>query len=220
MRRLLTFFLACIPQLGCGKAEVSPAPERPSNPATTLEPDALEEIATLVRTGFYDKDRLREIVCEEMYAPGELNSDVVSAVIDSQLANIEAEKRTWPDVTDCDRLDAAYAAMNRRGIIAIQNAGYTQSDGYDSFREAYDSHPHKSSVIGYCFYHAQDVLHALHDKEMYVAFGPVNSSNEETEGVVVGEIVREELERAGLEVEWDGTFASRLKLPNILWQRR
>ena len=65
---------------------------------------------------------------------GELDTHDVSAAIDVEIARWEAEKQTWPTVTDCDRLDAAFAALNERGVIALQNAGYTQSDGYDDFR--------------------------------------------------------------------------------------
>ncbi len=117
-----------------------------------LEPEIIEEISVFVRSGFYDKNVIGNIFCEEVYAPGELDPDAVSAAIDTEFSKWESDKPTWPSVTDCDRLDAAFAAMNKRGIIALQNAGYTQSDGYDDFLDAYDKHARKSSVIGYCFY--------------------------------------------------------------------
>ncbi len=56
--------------------------------------------------------------------------------------------------------------------------------------------------------------------ELFFAFGPVDPKEEETKGPKIGRIVREELERVGLKVDWDGTFAKRMSIPNLVWQRR
>jgi len=185
-----------------------------------IAPEIAEEIAARVRSAFYDKESLMELFCEEMYEPGELDPDDVSAAIDAELSKWEAEQPTWPAVTDCDRLDAAFAAINARGVISLQNAGYTQSDGYDDFLDAYDQHPNQSSVLGYCFYHEQDMERAVLGGGLYFAFGPVDAREEATKGLEVGKIIREELERVGLQVDWDGTFANRMSVPRLLWQRR
>jgi hypothetical protein len=182
--------------------------------------DVIDEIDVLVRSGFWDRERLIEIICEELYAPGGLDPNAVEIEIDKQIATWEAAKETWPDVTDCDRLDTAFAALNERGVIALQNAGMTQSDGHSDFRQAYDDHHNKSSIVGYCFYHGQDLERAVRGGGLYFAFGPVDPKEEETTGVEIGNMVREELERVGFAVEWDGTFANRIRVPRILWQRR
>jgi hypothetical protein len=218
MSACLLFFV------GCGQPD-APRNVNPPNQAerqahTMLPRETLEEISALVRSGFYDKERLMEIFCEGRYAPGELDRDDVSAAIDSQFAQLETEKKAWPAVTDCDRLDSVFAAMNKRGIIALQNAGYTQSDGYSDFLQAYKNHPDKSSVIGYCFYHEQDLERVVRGDPLFLAFGPLDPDDEELKGPEIGRIVREELERAGLKVDWDGTFENRLSVPNLVWQRR
>lgn len=185
-----------------------------------LPPEVTEEIAALVRSAFYDKERLIAIFCEEMYEPGELERSAVSTAIDAEIAKWESEKRTWPEVTDCDRLDAAFAALNKRGVIALQNAGYTQSDGYDDFCEHYKQSSNKASILGYCFYHGQDVERAVRGGGLFLAFGPVDPDDEETKGPEVGNVIRNELERAGLKVDWDRTFATRMRISELLWQRR
>ena len=59
---------------------------------------------------------------------------------------------TWPAVTDCDRLDQAFAALNARGIIALQNAGYTQSDGYGDISQSYDERTSTDMLVaGYTY---------------------------------------------------------------------
>jgi hypothetical protein len=224
MKRLAFLIAVSVFVAGCGNSDPSRKPATDPKPAertvSTLKPEIRDEVATLVRAGFYNKNRIMEILCEEIYTQGELNPTDVSAAIDEELARLQAEKKTWPAVTDCDRLDAAFAAMNRRGVIALQNAGYTQTDGYEDFRAALEKHPRRSSVIGYCFYQGQDLERAIHGEGLFLAFGPVDPRDEEVKGSGIGKVVREELERAGLKVEWDGTFATRLRVPRLVWQRR
>lgn len=186
----------------------------------TLDADVLTDIDWLVRTGFYDKADLMRIICEEVYYHYSLNTDQVSAAIDERLSAYRAEQKNWPDVTDCDRLDQAFACMEKRGLITLENAGNTQSDGYEIFEDALQEHPQPKTVIGYCFYHNQDLERVVGGLPLYLAFGPVDPKEEETKGVEIGNIVREELERSGLEVEWEGTFQDRLRVPGLDWQKR
>lgn len=119
----------------------------------------------------------------------------------------------WPDVTDCDRLDAVFSALSSKGIVTLQNAGYTQSDGHSDVAEAYHDHPHKDRLIGYCFYHGQDLERAVVGEGLYLAFGPMDASREASEGPSIGALIAEELRRGGLEVVWDGTFDQRIFVP-------
>jgi hypothetical protein len=185
-----------------------------------LNSDALREIDGLVRGGFEQRDRIIEILCEEMYAPGELDEAEVIAAVDAALVALARAKAMWPETTDCDRLDGVFAALNARGIIALQNAGYTQSDGYDDVRQSYDERLDPDTVIGYCFYHGQDLERAVHGEGLYLAFGPLDAKKEETEGPRIGAMIVEELARAGFAVTWNGTFGQRIFIPAIDWKRR
>ncbi|WP_417388544.1 DUF6891 domain-containing protein [Gimesia sp.] len=186
----------------------------------TLDAEVLKEMDWLVRSGLYDKADLMRVFCEEMYAPGDLDETLVSAAIDERLAAHRAAQKNWPAVTDCDRLDQAFDRMEKRGLITIQNAGNTQTDGHEIFQVYLEEHPQPETVIGYCFYHNQDLERVVDGLPLYLAFGPVDSKDEETKGVEIGNIVREELERGGLEVEWQGTFNDRLRVPGMVWQKR
>lgn len=185
-----------------------------------LPQEKIDEIAALVVTGFYDDEEILEIFCEERYEPGELDPNAVAHVIGLAFEAWEADKATWPEVTDCDRLDAVFDALNARGVIALQNAGCTQSDGYGDVCEVFASHSNKASVQGYCFYHGQDLEHAVTVGGLYLAFGPIDPQREKSEGPRIGQIVRDELEHAGLAVEWNGRFGTRLLIPNFDWKRR
>ena len=185
-----------------------------------LSPETLREIDGLVRGGFDDRARIIELLCKEMYAPGELDEAEVVAAVDAAFASLARDKASWPAVTDCDRLDQAFAALNARGIIALQNAGYTQSDGYGDISQSYDERTDRDNVIGYCFYHGQDLERAVHGEGLYLAFGPIDAKNETTEGPRIGAMFVEQLECAGFTVQWDGTFARRIYIPALDWKRR
>jgi hypothetical protein len=183
-------------------------------------PEPREQIGVLVRSGFYPKEVIVEIVCKELHAPGELDADEVSSVLNLEFQKLAAEQSSWPDVTDCDRLDNVLAALNHQGVVALQNAGYTPDEGYDSVWEAYPDASDDERTIGYCFYHGQDMERAVRGGGLCLAFGPVDPSEEETKGPVVGRIIQQELEKAGFQVQWDGTFTQRIFVPSVDWKRR
>lgn len=185
-----------------------------------LPSEILNQIKTLVRGGFETRDRIVEILCEELYEPGELEETEVTAGVDEAFARLDAEKKTWPATTDCDKLDEVFSALNAKGIIALQNAGYTQSDGYDDILDAYDRHPEKHKLVGYCFYQGQDLERAVNGKGLLLAFGPIDPKKEESEGPVIGGIIVEELHRVGFSTEWNGSFSQRISIPQIDWKRR
>ena len=54
-----------------------------------------------------------------LMGPGELGADEVAAIIDEECEKWEVEKQAWPTVTDCDRLDSAFAALNERTRLAL-----------------------------------------------------------------------------------------------------
>ncbi len=185
-----------------------------------LSSETLTEIEAQVRAGFENRERIIEIFSEEMYAPGELDPAEIEAAVDEAISRNDAEKPTWPAVTDCDKLDRVFEALNNRGVVAIQNAGYTQSDGYDDCSEAFQSVSNPAKILGYCFYHGQDLERAVAGDGLYLAFGPVDPADEETKGPQVGRIVVEELEWVGFRVTWDGTFDQRILIAPFDWKKR
>ena len=185
-----------------------------------LSTEVVSEIDLFVRGGFEDRDRIIEIVTEEMYEPGELNAEEVEAAVDAATAAHERQKASWPPVTDCDKLDSVFASLSSKGVIALQYAGYTQSDGYEDIAEAYHVHPNRDSIIGYCFYHGQDLARAVDGGGLYLAFGPMDPKKESTEGPRIGALVAEELKQVGFNVRWNGTFDQRIFVPEVEWKRK
>lgn len=185
-----------------------------------MEADDLREIETLARVGFYDRDRVYQILDEEVYEPGELDPVELAAAVDAAFARLAAEQAGWPDVTDCDRLDAAFAAMGRRGVIALHDAGITPRDGYADFLDAVAREADPARVLGCCFSLGRDLADAVHGRGLGLTFYPADPARQATDGPEVGRIVREELERVGFAVERDDRLPCALRIPAITWQRR
>lgn len=186
----------------------------------TLSIEVLSEIDLFTRGGFEDRDRIVEILTKEMYEPGDLDVEEVERAVAEAIEELDKQKATWPTVTDCDKLTTAFAGLSAKGIIALQYAGYTQSDGYEEISSAFRAHTNRESVLGYCFYHAQDLMRAVGGGGLYLAFGPMDAKKEETDGPRIGALIADSLQHAGLAVRWDGTFDQRIFIPEIDWKRR
>lgn len=131
------------------------------------------------------------------------------------------EMPTWPAVTDCERLQAAFAALGRQGIVALENCGVTQKDGCDRAAQVALVQDELGAVVhdGYCFCHAQDVAHAVAGGGLCLAFGSFRPERGDHPRVVGEAVVRACLDQ-GLAVDWNRSPDTRIVLPTFSWQRR
>lgn len=180
---------------------------------------ALESVRQHVWSGFYDADDIVEIIDEAFFEPGEVDIDWLRACIAEEFQRKRDAEGRWEPITDCDRLDQAFEALNEQGILALQNAGYTLSDGLDDVTQRYHERGAEcSGVVGYCYYHGQDLEHVLADGTMCLAFGDING--DDTKGVEVGRAIVVVLLRHGFKVEWPELIDVRIQLLGVNWQRR
>jgi hypothetical protein len=182
------------------------------------EETAREYIERFVRFGFYSSADVERIVGEDILS-GEVSRTKIRELVKAEVARQKSEQESWPKVTDCDRLDRAFAALRDTGILAIHNAGYTPSEGIDEMSEQYhEAGGEESRIVGYCFYHLQDMEYALKHRSLGLAYGAIDGDRER--GVGIGKRVREELGSAGLRVEWSGSIDDKMDIVGFNWQRR
>ncbi|MCB9657560.1 MAG: hypothetical protein H6726_07940 [Sandaracinaceae bacterium] len=179
------------------------------------EPSAhlLESIRFAVWSGFYAPEELRDIA-DEVWED-DLDEDALRSAVALEFERKAQAERAWPAVTDCDRLDAAFESAERDGFITLQNAGYTQSDGLAEVLALRNERG--GSALRYCFYHGQDLERALEGDGLLIAFG---AFFDDAMVIDAGERLVSILERAGLDVAWDGDPEQRILLPNVAWMRR
>jgi Domain of unknown function (DUF6891) len=161
-----------------------------------LERTAREYIERYVRYGFYRSAEVERIVGEDVLG-GELPRKRVRELVKAEAAQQKAEEESWPEVTDCDRLDQAFAALRAEGILAIHNPGMTPSEGIAGVSEQYHvAGGAESGIVGYWFYHRQDMEYALQYHKLDLAYGAIDG--EDQRGIEIGKRIRGALEAAGL----------------------
>lgn len=145
------------------------------------------------------------------------DEEMLRAAVAPEFAKKRQAENQWPKVTDCDRLDSAFRALDKRGILGLHNAGYTMSEGHTDAFEMLARQP-KGRYFGYCFYHGQDVDRAVDGAGLMLAFDHVEG--DVPDKLRVGVTVREELEKVGFSLDWDGTVKRRIDIPSFDWKRR
>ncbi|MEQ1820346.1 MAG: hypothetical protein ABL871_17225 [Terricaulis sp.] len=183
--------------------------------ATEIEAHIRKAIRFWVWSGYYDAASV-EGMLPDVLEDG-VDVDAMYALIPEAFAAKATAENDWPEVTDCDRLNAAFEALDARGVCCLQNAGFTQSDGLGDVREAAQARGMKR-YQGYCFFHAQDIERALDGRGMHVAFGVFDRNGAKV--AEIGQRVVAALSEAGLGVEWDGDETKRIAIPKIEWRRR
>jgi hypothetical protein len=180
---------------------------------------AVRDIDYLVRVGFYDADEIVERVEESAAELGEVDHEWLTETVNQAMEDKLAAEATWPDETDCDRLDELFGSLYDRGIIALQNAGYTMSDG---IADAVDACEAESGgdvpPVGYCFYHGQDLQRVIETGDLFLAFGAAPGS--ELTDVEVGEQVFEAAKAHHFRAEWPRSGPTRILLKGINWRCR
>lgn len=179
-----------------------------------------ERLNVFVWSGFYQRDEILAHLREdaqgegEEFPPGELER-----IVDNELAIKREAEKGWPDRTDCDKLDDVFAQLRAVNLIALQNAGYTQSEGFQQCCDEYERLGGKaSSVRGFCFYTFQDLERGVCGFDMDFGFGS-NDGELET-SLEVGRAIVSALTGQGFEVRWDQAVEQRPRITSLDWKRR
>ncbi len=190
--------------------------DEPADPIGMLR----ERIRADVAGGFDDEDVILTNIAD--YFGDEIDPVLVRReaprLLRETLAQHAAAEAAWPEVTDCDRLDAAFAALEADGVIARQNFSCCGTCGsgeiWDEIQTARDA---GLPARGYAFYHVQDTESAVDGHGVYLGYGAC----EEGEGyaLAVARDIVAELESHGLKTDWDGSWSTRIGVA-LDWKRR
>lgn len=134
------------------------------------------------------------------------------------LAAHRTEQAEWEGLTDCDRLDEAFAVLNRQGIVARQDFSCCNNCGFTEIWDEIEEEEKHQTIEGYLFYHLQATQTAIESGKLQMAYGCV----EEDEAIliaIVNKIVAE-LRRVGLNASWEGTVYHPIVVDGLVWRRR
>jgi hypothetical protein len=133
-----------------------------------------------------------------------------------------ADEAAWVAVTDNERLSAAFALLEARGLICRENylccstCARTEMEDEISFQQEEGKSPR-----GYAFFHDQDLADAcLWGRALKIVCGPADWKAADAE--TIGSEVREGLERAGLSVRERFVSSTPIKLfdVDLVWRKR
>jgi len=156
--------------------------------------------------------------------PGEDLRPLVARLTRQLLLAHRRAQRTWPSPTDCERLDAAFAALEAEGILARQDYEDCQTCGHAAARRELAAAGERTR--GYVFYHQQDTESAYDTGELYLAYGAAAEACEgsqcepERALVAIGNAVVAALRAQGLTVSWNGSGDTRILVSGLTWRRR
>ena len=171
-------------------------------------------LETLVWSGFYSSAEVAEMLLEDDPEDPELVLQALNAAFRRKR---EAEKH-WPEVTDCDRLDLVFEQLHGRGIIALHNVGFTQAQGLEDVQvEFLRRGGSRGGLLGYCFYHGEDLERAVRGEGLYLFYGSLDEEDQAT--LALGRKLQGQLRAAGLVVEWPQNREKRIHIA-LQWQRR
>jgi hypothetical protein len=167
---------------------------------------------------------INDIVDEavDVFADTALNPAAIrgaaQAIADQALAAHRTDQEAWPETTDCDRLDAAFADLDMAGIVARQHFSCCGTCGSQEIHDEIDQ-AEKAGLLarGFTFFHVQDTEHAVAGESLYLSYGAVR--NDRAASVAIGHEVVGTLARHGLAPSWNGRHEHRIALP-MTWQRR
>jgi hypothetical protein len=165
-------------------------------------------IAEDVAAGFYDAGEIAESAVE-MISYDDETADKESLRAEAGRLTAEAigkqlkDQENWPELTDCDRLDAAFAELEENGVVGRQNFSCCGTCGQAEIWDEIEAvEKTGKSVRGYTFYHTQDTEAAVEGYGLCFNYGAV-----------------EEGEHAALMIAWDGSWDKRIQL-KLDWKRR
>lgn len=192
-----------------------------------LERIALEEIRRFARRGLSReqiRDRAPDAVFDRVSGFDELDDldDEVDESLDTWLVRALEEvdaSLVQGAAADSDRLDAAFATLCARGVLARQGVGWSTREGLTLvLEEAHALRQRGADARGYAFFCDQEIDAAIEDDRLHVAFGAVSGQRDASRAV--GDEVVVALREAGLAVRWDGDRAKEILVEPFRWFRR
>jgi hypothetical protein len=162
-------------------------------------------------------DRRDEIVDDAVDSvEGEPNlQPVARRVTDEELAAHLARQAQWPATTDYDRLAAAFADLERSGIVVREDFSCCGNCGSHEIWEEVEAYG--EGVRGYAFFHQQDTESAVEGDGLYLSYGATAEGEEASLGVAA-EIVAA-LRGHGFTPAWNGRLSQRIGV-SLDWKRR
>jgi hypothetical protein len=172
----------------------------------------------LVRSGLVDASTLFRRADDMAEGDAKL-ARMLRGFVANRLREQDALEATWHERTCNDNLDDAFAALNARGVVALQNAGWTMTTGWeDANEEIARREAAGECVLGATFYHEQDLERGVAGEGLMLVYGACDGSDEK--GIALGHLICAVLTEHGIATKWDGDIRVRIAIQPFVWRKR
>lgn len=191
-----------------------------------LDDDDDRVLDHLIDGGFLTPSEIRTALFDE-YLDGNVTDAervTLGAEIDRRVAEAELRQRDWNGPTAFERLDRAFARLNRTDqVVAVHNAGYTRDAAMELVAaECKERGGSRAGILGGVYYTEQDLETALDTRVLrlgYFAVGPDAAACDA--GIarmmpkVLSRLIAEELP-----ARWNGDQQSKIEISPLEWTKR
>lgn len=174
-----------------------------------------------IKSGFESLDDIIDDTLEAVEEEGwesEIPEEWVRETLSREYAKKEEESKLWLHPTDTEKLHEVFDKLCKNRIVALHNAGYTQSDAIYDVQDVWkDLEGEGVKPIGYCYYHGQDLERVITSGTLCLGFYGEKEKNDK-EAILIGHKIVEAFEAAGFAVEWNGAASKRIEIKDFKWQ--
>ncbi|MCP3143044.1 DUF6891 domain-containing protein [Pyxidicoccus xibeiensis] len=182
------------------------------------------QVREAVRGGCEDEDSILEGLEARVEMMLEDSDEALVEELAEYARRLFREQRereaAWSEPSLNDAIDSAFAELDAKGIVTLQGAGYTMSDGwYDVNELASRRSPQPRGAV---FYHGQDLERGVRGEGLMLAFGAYEDDDAKhvAASLAIAREVCETLARHGVRTEWNGDVDQRIQIPPFVWRKR
>jgi hypothetical protein len=183
-----------------------------------MDPEVLSAIDTYVNSSFYNQSEILSLICDQNFAPDELNKEVIELIIADKIKLKSIAELGWPKLTHNDLLDRFFKRLNKAGILSLQNVN-NYASGLDEVTDIYQSQKNNNFEFrGFCFYQWQDTEVAINGGGLRFSFGDLDGDKQSI--IKIGELIFNEIGKTLPKAEWSGTQEKKILISTFKWRRR
>ncbi|WP_329339924.1 hypothetical protein OG866_31450 [Streptomyces sp. NBC_00663] len=190
------------------------APQEVPAPDPEVTAEAEGQVREMLTDGYLG---IEEIIRETAYLLEDRLSAAQARPIVERLwlARVE-EQESWTEPTDPDRLERAFAALERDGIVAREHFTCCRSCGMGEIGA--EMADREGGARGFVFFHYQCTRSAAEGHGLSVYYG--DFANTPQGKAAVGHEVVAALDAAGLSTQWDGNPDTAIAVRPLNWRKR
>lgn len=180
-------------------------------------------ILAKIKMGFEPMEDIIAIAIESVEDEGwsgEISEEWIQLTVETEYQMHLKASQIWKHPTDTERIAVVFDNLRREKIVALHNAGYTNSDALYDVREVFGELEEMGlQPIGYCYYHEQDLERVVGPEGGNLLIGFYGVEDNADNALLVAHKIVEQLTLNEFTVKWDQTAATRIEVEKVGWAK-